>query len=353
MRSPAVGIYVATGAVGGVEACGRRAHRALTAAGVPSRVYLGLGQALRSHRPRGAWMALTWKMHALVTARHPRCRSGGLLWVHGAELTRDHRAVEARARRHALDRADGLLAVSPFLFELVPHLRDRITLIGPPIPPVRTLAPPRDAPFLPGSRPLRLLSVGRAEPRKGHDTAIAVSQEISTRAPVRLDVVGPGPDLPRLHALATAARSESPDLDIRIHGGVPETALDRLYHEADALLFLTRTEGTEYDGLGLVVLEAGARGCPAVVLDAGGTRFTVADGASGAVLPGDAEPPAIATATWRVVTDGSARSSARRYASLFELDAWSDRLVAAVEGRPVHWPWPSLPAATTPRIGSR
>jgi glycosyltransferase involved in cell wall biosynthesis len=308
-------------------------------------------------------MAMTWKMHALVTMRHPRCHSGGLLWVHGAELTRDASAVQARLRRRSLEGADRLLAVSPHLFELMPDRRDRITLIGPPIPPALSPAPARAEPFEPGTRPLRLLSVGRAEPRKGHDTAIAVARHLSATRPVRLDVVGPGPDLQRLASLAAPL---PPTLDIRIHGAVSETDKDRLYFEADAFLFLTRREGTEYDGLGLVVLEAAARGCPAVVLESGGTRFTVVEGVTGRVIPGDSPVPAIAAAAMCVATDPGARQAALHYASHFSLKRWGDRLVAAVEGRPVDWPWPSPPpedraaaassprvAGTTPRISSR
>src|SRR5690606_32552646 len=113
--------------------------------------------------------------------------------------------------------------------------------------------------------------------------------------------------------------------------------------EADVLLFLTRQEGAEVDGLGLVVLEAAARGCPAVVLSSGGTRFTVADGASGAVVPADASVAPIAHMAWPVMTDAAARHAARRYADRFGLQAWSERLVAVVEGRPVPWAWPTLP----------
>jgi glycosyltransferase involved in cell wall biosynthesis len=339
-RPPSVGIYSTTAAVGGVEAVGLRSQQALDAAGMPARLHTGLTDTARSRRPRGTWMAMTWKVHALVTMRHPGCRSGGLLWVHGAELLRDDRAVTTRLRARALHRADALLAVSPFVVDLVPELRDRITLIGPPVPPAPSLVPVRTEPYTPGTRALRLLSVGRAEPRKGHDTAIAVARQLSAAGPVRLDVVGPGPDLARLRALAADAPSPA---DIRIHGGVPERDKDRLYHEADALLFLTRREGTEFDGLGLVVLEAAARGCPAVVLESGGTRFTVADGRSGRVINGDSPVPAIATAVMQVVTDPSARTAARRYSAQFCLRDWSDRLVAAVEGRPVDWAWPSLP----------
>jgi glycosyltransferase involved in cell wall biosynthesis len=314
--------------------------RALLDADVPARLYEGRRAVLMSHRPGGRWMALTWKTHALVSARHPATAPQGLLWLHGAELTRDRSTATGRLRWRTLQRAARLLAVSPLAVSLLPpQLKPKVELIGPP---VTAAAPVVEASRPPGGStavPLRLLSVGRAVPRKGHDTAIAVARHLARTVRVRLDVVGPGPDLGRLVQLAAQPPA---GLRINIHGRVTEATKQRLYAGADALLFLSRTERTEYEGLGLVVLEAAAHGCPSVVVDSGGARFTVAEGQSGVVVPEGAPVPTIARATELITSDRSSRDAAVRFASQFRIGEWHQRVVAAVDGRKVTWSWPTL-----------
>jgi glycosyltransferase involved in cell wall biosynthesis len=329
-----VPVFSPSGSVGGVEQVARMAHEALSPS---SRLHLGARDIARAPRPQVAWMALTWKTHALVTTSHPGLHGPSMLWLHGAELTRDRSPVHGYLRSRALRRSDVLLAVSPLAERLVPvEVQDRLQLVGPPIPTASTATRARPRPHADTS--FRLLSVGRAIPRKGHDTAIEVARELSRSGPVRLDLVGPGPGLDALGQQAEEARG--PGLDIRVHGALAEADKQQLYAEADLLLFLPRIEAGEYEGLGLVVLEAAAHGCPAVVLDCGGSRYGVADGASGRVLPALSPPAEIAEAARTLLGSPAARDEAARFASRFAYADWQERVRAVAAGAHVEWEWP-------------
>lgn len=336
---PFVPIFSSPLGIGGVEAIADHLHHAVVTANYRSALYGGGRQIAASRRPPDAWFAMTWKAHALALTRHPRTARGGFVWTHGAELTRDRRRVLQRLRERSLETSDGLLAVSPLSLELLPReLHPRVTLVGPPISiPDRPLSP-APVPQSGVDRPLQLLSIGRAIPRKGHDKAIAVARRLAKQTPVALRIVGPGPDLPRLRQLAEGSE---PALEVQFLGQVDEGVKAHLFDSSDALLFFARNEGTEYEGLGLVVLEAGAHGCPAVVLDCGGSRFTTVDSQTGRLLDQETSVDAIADVVREVGTQPTFRVAARRYAENFGLASWRQRVLTVLQGERVLWDWPS------------
>jgi glycosyltransferase involved in cell wall biosynthesis len=333
-------VFTPAGAVGGVEEVGRRAHEALTGVSPGAELHVGPRAIMTSPRPQAPWMALTWKAHALVRVVHPFLRGPSAVWLHGAEMTRDRDPLHRWQRSRSFGPGTLLLAVSPMAARLLPPaVQERVRLIGPPIPAAASPARPE-----PGSEPesdglVRLLSIGRAIPRKGHDTAIAVAQALAAQRPVALELVGPGPDLPRLRLLARDA--SGPGLQVTVHGEVSPERRSALYSAADALLFLPRSEAGEYEGLGLVSLEAAAHGCPSVVLDCGGSRYGIAQGVSGLVLPAGASAQELATAVLRVVDRPGVRQAAERYAAQFSLPLWQERVRAVMAGEPVEWAWPT------------
>lgn len=331
-------VFTPSASIGGVEFVAHQVHLALCDGNGSSRLHSGPRGIAMSGRPPGRWMALTWKTQALAALRHPGTLSRGLLWLHGAELTRDSSPALTLLRSRTLNGADLLVAVSPIAVQLLPPgLRERVELVGPPIPATQRASVRAGCH---GGGELRVLSVGRAVPRKGHDTAIEVARRLCEHSPVRLDVVGPGPDLPRLRLLA--GRDSRPGLTIEVHGAVPDTCRDQLYAEAHVLLFLPRAEHGEFEGLGLVVLEAAARGCPAVVLDCGGSRYGVADGYGGVVLDAGSGTEKIALAVRELASSDHARVAAACFASRFALPAWQERVRALAEGQRPGWRWPSF-----------
>jgi glycosyltransferase involved in cell wall biosynthesis len=99
---------------------------------------------------------------------------------------------------------------------------------------------------------------------------------------------------------ALAERLGVADL-VRRPGRVPADHLDRLYRGAVACAFPSK-----YEAVGLPVLEAMARSCPAVVADTPGLRDVVGDAAD--VVAAD-DPGAWAAAMARLIDDGAHRAS--------------------------------------------
>src|SRR4029079_14476567 len=99
---------------------------------------------------------------------------------------------------------------------------------------------------------LRLLSVGRLTNRKGVDHLVrALAKMRSTRRPVRLTIVGSGPEECNLRALVRNLNLAR----VQFAGFVDQAALPSYYGNADAFVFPTLG-----DTYGLVLLEAAAAG---------------------------------------------------------------------------------------------
>ena len=138
-----------------------------------------------------------------------------------------------------------------------------------------------------GVHPPFVLFVGTIEPRKGVAELLAAHAALRSDSP-ELGLVlagppgwGPAPALPAPGVVSL--------------GGVDDATLDALYRAAVALALPSR-----YEGFGLPVVEAMARGCPVVVSDAA-CLPEVAGGAGVVVPAGDAD--ALAGALRRLIDD--------------------------------------------------
>lgn len=209
-----------------------------------------------------------WELarHAIGRAR----RLGvpvGVTW-HGSDLTRPSRFPDSMARRwfgvlgrDAVARACVNLPVSRFLASLLP------------VPAAAVLPAPVD----PGpiARPgERLLVVARLVKSKGVDDALRLAARLARP----ITVVGDGPERAALERLAGELGVEA-----RFTGALPRA--DVPWDGTWALVLLSRPDPPE--GLGLVLLEAAARGVPSI-----GTRVGGIPEAADVVLddPRDAVP---------------------------------------------------------------
>lgn len=189
--------------------------------------------------------------------------------------------------RRALEHSRRLIAVSEAVRrELVarrPEWASRTVVIPGTSPQLLEPRPPAplDAPV--AAVPLRLVTVGRLEPVKGHDRLLEALSRLAARIPFTLDVVGRGPLEGELRGLA--ARLGIADR-VRWHLGADDVAehLDR------AQIFVT---ATREETLGLAVLEAMAAGRPVVVPAVGGLVELVGE-AGCLVDPGAALPERLA-----------------------------------------------------------
>jgi len=136
-----------------------------------------------------------------------------------------------------------------------------------------------------------LLTVGEVKPRKGQHVSLAAFSQVKARLPrARYWIVGriqPGEYLSRLQDLIAKQRIE----DVQFLGVVPDNLLDMYYRRASvfALTPQPSQEGArlQFEGFGLVYLEAGAYGLPVIGTATGGVPDAVKNGETGFLLGPD------------------------------------------------------------------
>lgn len=172
---------------------------------------------------------------------------------------------------------------------------------------------------------LHMLAVGSLIPRKGYDILVAALTAIAGK-PWTLTIAG-SPD----HAPATAAELRHGIAHaglsgrVTLTGGVGAETLAQLYDEADLFIMSSR-----YEGYGMVLTEALARGLPIVTTLSGAGAEALPDAAALKVAPGDAT--ALAKALARLI-DAPAERLQRAdaaWAAAGDLPRWSEtaRIVA-------------------------
>jgi glycosyltransferase involved in cell wall biosynthesis len=217
----------------------------------------------------------------------------------------------------SLAAASGVLACSDFtrreLIAWHPGVASRVHVValGPDddLPP----APRRDAAHGPADP--TLLSVGAILNRRRLPVLIEAAARLRRRWPgLRLDVVGDNRTHPRLDLAALAERHGVASA-VSLLGFVDEAELARRYATADVAVFLS-----EYEGFGLPVLEAMARGVPVVA-----SRRPALDELFGeaALLVEPTDAGAVAAAVDRLLSDATLRrEQARRSRELAGRFSW-------------------------------
>lgn len=163
---------------------------------------------------------------------------------------------------------------------------------------------PRDG--RPCSDPLRVISVGALEPKKGHETLMAAVREANLhQSTVTLDIYGDGSLRDRLAQLADPG-------SIELHGHLEPRSLRSRYREYDAFaLAATTSSDGDMDGIPVVLMEASLAGLPVVTTNVGGIPELIEHGVTGWAT--DSNQEQIADALRAVTSDYPA---ARRRASL-------------------------------------
>jgi phosphatidylinositol alpha-1,6-mannosyltransferase len=129
-----------------------------------------------------------------------------------------------------------------------------------------------------------LLSVGRLQRRKGHDTAIRAVAALSETCPtLRYVIAGDGEERPRLEALALKYGVSD---RVVFAGVVPEEHLPAYYAACDIFLLPNRIDNGDIEGFGIVFLEAAASGKPVIGGDSGGVPEAVGDRTTGLLTEG-------------------------------------------------------------------
>ncbi|MEX2467282.1 MAG: glycosyltransferase family 4 protein [Gemmatimonadota bacterium] len=253
----------------------------------------GLPDVLAAHADRLGIVALV---------HHPLADETGL---DSACVARFHESEKA-----ALAACRGVVVTSRFTAGRLTEFgvaTDRVRVAVPGTEPAEPATGPGD------DAPPRLLCVGSLTPRKGHDVlvdALAKLPDLEWTC-----VLAGSEAYDPAHALAVRERVRARQLEGRITfvGELDASTLDAHYRRATLFVL-----ASHYEGYGMALTEAIARGLPVVSTTGGAIPFTVPDEAGVLVPPGDAD--ALAGALRSLLTDrkrlnalaaGALRASAR------------------------------------------
>lgn len=255
--------------------------------------------AARAHRPV---VVMSGHVYLAPLAR-VLASALGKPWVqfaYGQEVWKQGRPMgltlaDALLRGGSLRSADRLIGIGRFSASLLAEwgvTRERV------------VCPPFGADLQPYTEPAggaRLLTVCRLVPRKGVDRVIeALPQVLAHEPDTRYDIVGSGPDEPRLRTLADRVGVAN---RVSFLGRVSDQALGEAYRRC--VLFVLpsrRTPDGELEGLGLVYFEAAAHGRPSLGGRSGGEGDAIVDGVTGHLVDGTSST-AVAEALVRTLRD--------------------------------------------------
>jgi glycosyltransferase involved in cell wall biosynthesis len=251
----------------------------------------------------------------VALVHHPLCLEAGLSEARQDELYRLEKAALTRARR--------IIVTSPVTAQTL------TTDFAVPSDKIAVAEPGTDpAPRAHGSGvPMQLLSVGSVVPRKALDVLVRALARVADRD-WRLAIVGPTDRSPEALAALQSAIAET-GLGSRITLAGPASAEELHGYYAAADLFVLPSL---YEGYGMVLGEAMARGLPIICTTGGAAAATVPDAAALKVAPGD--PEHLGQAIARVLDDAALRCamSDAAWSAGQTLPRWEDtaRIIAGV-----------------------
>lgn len=232
------------------------------------------------------------RLRLVALVHHPLGRETGLAPAEAAALD--------ESERRALQSARAVVVTSEATARMLAQYgvtRDRITVVEPGTDPAAVAIGS-------GQGPLSFLAVGSIVPRKGFATLIDAFGSIADRA-WHLTCAGSLERAPATSALVLERVQEIGLADrIDFVGELDADALARRYDRADVFVL-----PTFYEGYGMVVAEAIARGIPVISTPTGGIPTLVGEDAG--ILVPVADAPALARALAAIIDDGALRGRLR------------------------------------------
>jgi phosphatidylinositol alpha-1,6-mannosyltransferase len=243
-----------------------------------------------------------------------RLRTGLPYWiyVHGEELQQGWQSRELGwMMRRVFASASGIIANSQNTTELL--RRDwrvpaaKLHTLNPGVDAGRFCPARRDAAVRRrlgwGERPV-VLTVGRLQKRKGQDMLIRALVATRQRVPdVLYSIVGDGQERGALEKMV-AEHGLAEHVELR---GEPNDAeLIERYQQCDLFALPNRTVDGDFEGFGMVLVEAQACGRPVIAGDSGGTRETMDVGRTGLIVD-CTRPEPLAEAVCGLLLDGERR----------------------------------------------
>jgi len=226
-------------------------------------------------------------------------RPAVLCTAHGADLFALRSPMSRWLLRQVMQRVQGVTVVSRSMVAPALALGVAAEHLG-----VASMGVDVDGIFTPATgdrEPGTILFAGRLVPKKGVRHLVAAMAGIVRELPgTRLAIIGDGPERKRLE-------QQVRDLDLGGHvtfaGAMAQPDLAARFRRSAvaAFPFVAAADG-DAEGLGLVVVEAQACGCPVVTSDIPAVGDTVEPDVTGLVVP-PGDPIALAGALIRLLTD--------------------------------------------------
>jgi phosphatidylinositol alpha-1,6-mannosyltransferase len=204
-----------------------------------------------------------------------------LCYCHGEEMKYASSSRELKfLARKVLKNADFVIANSRNTESILLHdwglPSNRVSVVNPGVDTEQFVPAPRDPAVREqlgwGDRRV-ILTVGRLQKRKGHDTMIRALQMIREQIPDALyAIVGDGEERQSLESLV---RELGLSDHVRFMGEIVDRALIQCYQQCDLFVLPNRQVGQDIEGFGMVLVEAQACGKPVIAGASGGTAETM------------------------------------------------------------------------------
>jgi phosphatidyl-myo-inositol dimannoside synthase len=220
-----------------------------------------------------------------------------LIYVHGEELTLAAASRELRwLTRIVLRRAHAIVANSHHTKKLLVDswsaVPDKIDVLHPGVDTARFVPAATDAAVrrrLGWTGRRVILTVGALQKRKGQDMMIRALPAIRSRCPdVLYAIAGEGWERSYLESLAQSCGVNDA---VQFRGAPAETELIESYQQCDVFALPNRQVGWDFEGFGIVLLEAQACGKAVVAGRSGGTPETMQMGTTGELVDCEAPEP--------------------------------------------------------------
>ena len=230
--------------------------------------------------------------------------------------------------RHFFPRADAVVTVSRGVADDLRSLtgipgKEITTIYNPVITAAVEAGAQKDPqhPWLRPGEPPVILAIGKLKKQKDFTNLLHAFQRVRSHRTARLIILGEGNERPLLLGLSQQLGVAE---DVDLHG-----------FRSNPFAFMARASvfvlSSAWEGFGNVLVEAMACGCPVVSTDCpDGPSEILEDGRFGPLVPvGDA--PALARALGQVLDAPPDREGLRARGRSFDVDASTDRWVAAIE----------------------
>ena len=220
-------------------------------------------------------------------------------YVHGEELTLAGTSRElTRLTRNVLRAAAVVIANSRHSRDILVQkwglLQNKVTVMHPGVDTSQfTQAPPNPEvrQRLGWSNRRVILTVGALQKRKGQDMMIRALPAIRARCPdVLYAMVGEGWERAYLETLV--AEHQVGDL-VQFRGAPSDAELIECYQQCDLFVLANRQVGWDFEGFGIVLLEAQSCGKPVIAGSSGGTWETIIPSVTGLLVSCETPEPIV------------------------------------------------------------